>query len=383
MIRRNDEGSGAPARAPLSELMIDGILSRHEPSRMRWHYQDGFLLAAVERAAERTGRADCRRFIRESLGRLVGPDGTIAGLRGDEANLDQICPGNLLFRLYRENGDERYGKALAGLRGELGAQPRTRTGGFWFRRACPGQMWLNGVYMAVPFYARSASMFGEEDLFHDVAHQLVLMEENARDPRTGLLSHAWDESRRQLWANPETGRSASFWGRAMGWFAMAVVDVLERFPVEHPDRQVLAGVMQRLAKALAGCQDRESGLWFQVVDQGGRAGNFLEASASCMYVYAIMKADRLGCLSGEGWREIAARAYRGIRERFLAVDEKGRLSLQGTCGSAGLGGNPYRDGSYAYYCGIPTGANDPRGVASFVLASIEMEAAAGASEEVR
>jgi unsaturated rhamnogalacturonyl hydrolase len=370
-------------QAPLSDLMIDAILSCHEPSRVRWHYQDAFLLAAVERAGERTERADCRRFIRESLSRLVGADGTIAGHRGEDCSLDQISPGNLLFHLYREDGDERYGKALAALRGELRAQPRTRSGGFWFRRTCPGQMWLNGVYMAVPFYAHSASVFGEKDAFHDVAHQVALMEDRARDPRTGLLSHAWDESRRQLWANPETGRSPSFWGRAMGWYAMAVVDVLERLPVAHSDRQILAGVMQRLAGALAVYQDGESGLWFQVVDQGTMAGNFLEASASCMYVYAIAKAVRLGCLSGTSWREIASRAYRGIRERFLAVDEKGRPSLRGTCGSAGLGGSPYRDGTFAYYCGIPTGTNDPRGVASFVLASLEMEAAASAGQEVQ
>jgi unsaturated rhamnogalacturonyl hydrolase len=353
--------------------MSDAAIARADPARVRWNYEDGFLLCALQRVGEETGKADYLGFVRDSIDRLLEPDGRIRAYRLEELNLDQINPGKAVFPLFRETGDLRYRNALNQLREQLRRQPRCRSGGFWHKKIYPDQMWLDGLYMAGPFYARYAVEFGEAEALSDVTHQILLMEEHARDPGTGLLYHAWDESKRQLWANPESGRSPCFWARGIGWYAMALVDVLDFLPEPHPDRGAVASVLARLLPAIARLQDPATGVWHQVIDRAHEPGNYPEASASCMYVYSILKAVRLGYLRDEGLRKAAHRAYLGVRERFLTVDENGVLNLDGTCGSAGLGGNPYRDGSFAYYIGEKTVRNDPKGVASFILASREIE----------
>jgi unsaturated rhamnogalacturonyl hydrolase len=369
--RKSGSGAGAPRR--LSLAMSESAISRWAPERVRWHYEDGFLLYAIQRIGLDSGRPDYLAFVRESMDRLLEADGRIRTYRLEELNLDQINPGKVLFPLFRETGDARYRNALALLRDQLDIQPRCRSGGFWHKQIYPDQMWLDGLYMAGPFYATYAVEFQEPDALEDVVHQIVLMEEKARDPASGLLFHAWDEARRQLWANPENGRSPCVWARGMGWYAMALVDILEVLPDSYSGRGPIAAVLGRLLSALPRFQDAASGLWYQVVDRGGMDGNYLEASASCMYVYSILKAVRLGYSAEDGVREAARKAYRGIQERFLAMDESGGVNLDGTCGGAGLGGTPYRDGSFAYYVGEKTRRNDPKGVAAFILASREME----------
>jgi unsaturated rhamnogalacturonyl hydrolase len=353
--------------------MSDAAISRMDPARVRWHYEDGFLLTALQRVGEETGRAEYLEFARDSIDRLLESDGRIRTYRLEELNLDQINPGKAIFPLLRETGEVRYRNAIILLREQLRRQPRCRSGGFWHKKIYPDQMWLDGLYMAGPFYARYAVEFGETESLSDVTHQILLMEEHARDPDTGLLYHAWDESRRQLWANPENGRSPCFWARGMGWYAMALLDVLDFLPGSHPDREQVIGVLARLLPAIARFQDQSTGVWYQVVDRARKPGNYPEASASCMFIYSILKAARLGYLRDEALRKAAHRAYSGVRESFITVDDHGVLNLDGTCGSAGVGGNPYRDGSYAYYVGEKTVRNDHKGVASFILASREIE----------
>jgi unsaturated rhamnogalacturonyl hydrolase len=362
-------------RTPASLCMAEAALAGRSPEQARWHYRDGFLLSALTRVAEAFDHEPSRVYVRSAMERIVEPDGTITSYERDDFDLDAICPGNSLFGLYARTGEERYRTALDTLRGQLRMQPRTRSGGFWRRRASPDQMWLNGVYMAVPFYARYAAAAGELGDFADVAHQLLLMEEKARDPLTGLPCHAWDESRRQLWANPETGRSSCCWSRALGWYVMALVDVLELFPGLHTGRAGLVGTLERLAAAVLRHQDPASGMWRQVVGLGDREGNYLESSGSCMIAYALLKAARLGVLPHGEADPAARRALDGVRGRFIGTDADGRLTLSGISASAILGGAPLRDGSAAYYCGLGTLTNDPRGVGAFILASIEEEAA--------
>jgi unsaturated rhamnogalacturonyl hydrolase len=230
--------------------------------------------------------------------------------------------------------------------------------------------------MASPFYTQFAQTFDAPEGFDDVAHQITLIDSHAKDPHTGLRYHGWDESRAQRWADPETGCSPHFWGRAMGWYVMALVDVLDYFPQEHAQRQDLVAILQDAVAALAAVQDEESGLWYQVLDQGDRAGNYLEASASCMNVYAIGKGIREGYLDG-AYLEAAQRGYQGILERFVEVDDQGLVDLHQICEVAGLGGNPYRDGSFEYYVGETIVTNDYKGVGPFILASIEIESFTG------
>jgi unsaturated rhamnogalacturonyl hydrolase len=280
----------------------------------------------------------------------------------------------LLLLLYKVTGQEKYRKAAALLRQQLKTHPRTSEGGFWHKKIYPSQMWLDGLYMGEPFYAEYAATFHEDADFDDIARQFMLMEMHARDPNTGLLYHGWDESKQQRWANPQTGRSPNFWGRAMGWYAMALVDTLDYFPKDHPQRNSLIAILKRLAAAVEKYQDRKSGLWYQVVDKAGAPGNYLEASASCMFVYALAKAVREDYLPASYLR-VAAQGYQGIQKHFIEPETGGQVNLKGTVSVAGLGGNPYRDGSYQYYLSERVVTNDPKGMGAFLLASTEMERA--------
>jgi unsaturated rhamnogalacturonyl hydrolase len=233
-------------------------------------------------------------------------------------------------------------------------------------------MWLDGIYMAAPFYAQYADHFGKSDGLDDVVHQILLIERHTRDPKSGLFYHGWDEGRMQIWANPKTGCSPNFWGRAMGWYAMAIVDVLDFLPVSHRARNRIVTIFQRMIHSLTLVQDATTGLWYQILDQGGREGNYTEASASCMFVYALAKGIRKGYL-GPACLAVAQKGYAGIIKHLVEVDECGQVNLIGICRFAGLGGKQQRDGSYEYYIGEPVGANDYKGVGPFILASVEME----------
>ncbi len=352
----------------------DSMIKRHAPDAAQWHYEHGLLLMAIERVWRATGEARLWNHVKETVDLFIAPDGTIRTYDPEEYNLDQINYGRVLFPLYQVTGDERYKRAIMHLRRQLDTHPRTASGGFWHKQIYPHQMWLDGIYMAAPFYAEFAQTFDEPAAFDDIAHQITLIERHTRDPKTGLLYHAWDESKQQRWANPATGCSPHFWGRAMGWYAMAVVDVLDFFPPDHPRRAEIVASFGRMAEALARVQDPATGLWYQVLDQGARAGNYLEASASCMFTYAIAKAARKGYLP-EDWLDIARNSYQGIVRELITVDEHNLVTLERVCAVAGLGGNPYRDGSYEYYVGEQVRPNDYKGVGPFILASLELEGA--------
>jgi unsaturated rhamnogalacturonyl hydrolase len=232
-------------------------------------------------------------------------------------------------------------------------------------------MWLDCI--AAPFQALAVSALGEHDDMDDAVHQLLVLEESARDPRTGLPSHAWDESRRQLWSNPESGRSPSAWTRAIGWFLAAAVDTLEALHPGHHGRQPLAGMIARLAAAVSRWQDAASGLWFQVADQPFREGNFLEISGTCLLSYAFARAGRLGCLQDTTLQEAACRAFDAAAARCIAEDQGGRPLLTGCSPEVVLGGSPYRDGAFACYAQAGTVLDDPVGTAGFILAALERD----------
>jgi unsaturated rhamnogalacturonyl hydrolase len=357
---------------PWSVRMADSIMSERPTLSEKWNYDWGVLLKGIEHVWLRTHDLKYLSYIKSNIDRFVQPDGTLKTYSLEEYNLDRINTGNLCFRLYTHTGDERYRKALFLLRSQLVTHPRTGEDGFWHKQIYPHQMWLDGIYMAGPFLANFAKTLGEPAAFDDVAHQIILIEKHTRDAKTGLLYHGWDESKQQRWANPETGCSPHFWGRAMGWYTMAIVDVLDYLPPDHPQRPDILAIFERAIAALVKVQDQSSGLWYQVLDQGNREGNYLEASASCMFVYSIAKAVRNGYLP-QSSLDVARKGYQGILDHLIRVDEQGRVNLDKICSVAGLGGTPYRDGSYEYYVGEKIATNDYKGVGPFILASIEIE----------
>lgn len=339
---------------------------------LRWTYEHGVVLKGIERVWEKTKKKEYLDFIQQNIDHFVADDGSIRTYSPDSYNLDNILPGRSLLFLYKTTGSEKYRKAAAVLREQLKTHPRTSEGGFWHKKIYPSQMWLDGLFMGEPFYAEYAATFHEEAAFDDVAKQFILMERHSRDDKTGLLYHGWDASRKQRWADPTTGRSPNFWARAMGWYAMALVETLDYFPRKHPQRAELIAILNRLAQAVAKYQEPSSGLWYQVMDRGGEKGNYLEASAACMFVYAFAKGVRNGYLPVK-YMKTAKDGYRGILKEFVKTDSAGRFNLEGTVAVAGLGGTPYRDGSYEYYVIEKVVTNDPKGIGAFLMAAIEME----------
>ena len=285
--------------------------------------------------------------------------------------------------MYSVLGKDKYKKAADLLRGQLKAQPRTKEGGFWHKKIYPNQMWLDGLYMAEPFYAEYSKLY-KEDNWADIANQFVWMEKNARDAKTGLLYHGYDESREQKWANKTTGQSPNFWDRAMGWYGVALVDVLDYFPQNNPRRAELIAILGRYAEAVVKVQDTE-GCWSQVMDKVGEKGNYQEASGTSMIAYTLAKGIRMGVLNKKYWKN-ATKGYDGILKKFITKNEDGSVNLEKTVSVSGLGGNPYRDGSYTYYIGEPIRQNDLKGVGPFINLCVEMErakdAAVGAGKTV-
>ena len=359
--------------------MADSEMKRNPESWMidfrqtpKWEYTQGLVLKSILAVWDATGEDTYFQYVKTYYDKFIDSTGNIMLYKMEEYNIDRINPGKVLFRLYQETGDLKYKQAILLLRNQMKTQPRTSEGGFWHKKIYPHQMWLDGIYMASPFLAEFAIIFNEPELLDDVTHQIILIESHTRDDKTGLLYHGWDESRQQRWANPNTGQSPNFWGRAMGWYAMALVDVLDVLPVEHHHRSEVIAILQRLSKAIATYQDAETGLWFQVVDKAGEAGNYLESSASCMFVYALAKAIRHGYIDAN-YTDVVHKGYEGILKHFIDVSPDGEVQIHQCCSVAGLGGEPYRDGTYDYYIGESVRSNDPKAVGPFILASLELE----------
>lgn len=337
----------------------------------KWSYDQGVILKGVEGIWKATGDGKWFNYIQKQMDYFVQDDGTIKGYRPDEYNIDHLNNGKQVLMLYQITGREKYKKAANLLRAQLTTHPRTSEGGFWHKKIYPSQMWLDGLYMGQPFYAEYAKTFGEDTAFNDITRQFVLMENHARDSKTGLLYHGWDESREQKWANKNTGLSPHVWGRALGWYGMAMVDALDYFPAGHPGRDSIIKILNRFAKAITSVQDSKSGLWYDIVNLPKEPKNYVEASASSMLVYTLAKGVRMGYLPAT-YLVNAKRGYDGIIKQFIKVED-GQTNLHGTVSVSGLGGTPYRDGSFDYYMSEKVIVNDPKGMGAFINAAVEME----------
>jgi len=363
---------------PFSQQMAQTVMNGWKDSvpiggTTKWSYDMGVILKGFEGIWQQTGDKKYFNYIQQKMDYFVQNDGSIKGYEKEEFNIDHVNNGKLVLLLYRVTQKEKYLKAAQLLRDQLRHHPRTKEGGFWHKKIYPYQMWLDGLYMGEPFYAEYAMLMHEDTAFNDIANQFIWMEKHARDAKTGLLYHAWDESKEQKWANKQTGTSPLFWARAMGWYSDALVDVLDYFPSNHPKRQALISILNRLVNAIEKQQDKETGLWYDIMnyDGPGKEKNYFETSASSQFVYAIAKGVRKGYLPAAKI-EIAKRAYNGLTSKYLLI-EHNQANLYGTVKVSGLGGNPYRDGSFEYYMSEPVTVNDPKGIGAFILASNEME----------
>ena len=343
-----------------------------------WGYEEGVMLDGI--AAVWHTRADEGEFkyIQAAVDKYVTDDGTIKTYPTSQHSLDNIEMGRSVMLVYRVTQKEKYYKAAKFIHEQLAVQPRTASGAYWHKQIYPNQIWLDGAYMAEPFRAAYAATFHEPADFDDIAKELLLMSAHMRDPGSGLLKHGWDESKQMAWADKTTALSPEAWARSMGWYEVALVDVLDWFPKNHPARTKLITALQQTMAAALKYQDKDSGLWWQVLDKGGRPGNYFEASASCMYVYALAKGARMGYLPTED-AAAAKRGWEGIQKKFVTTSSDGKVTLHGTVKVGGLGGTPYRSGTYEYYVGEKTIDQDAKGIGAYLLAGSEIEQAATAS----
>lgn len=340
------------------------------PAKDKFQYELGVFLRGIELVGEETGEKKYFDYIKFKVDRFVADNGTV-NYNVTNLALDDILTGRLVLTLYKRTHDAKYKRAARILREQLRVQPRTKEGGFWHKLVYPNQMWLDGLYMAEPFYAEYGRFFPERTLFNDVAKQFIIMEKRSRDAKTGLLYHGYDESRAQNWSDPATGHSPSFWGRAVGWYFMAIVDTLEFLPAHHPKRAILLAIVNRLALAVQKVQDASSGLWWQVLDKPEKKGNYLEASASAMFVYSYARGVRKGYLPSI-YLKTAKKGYAGIVKDFVVSTSDGGLEYTRIASVGGLGGIPYRNGTFEYYISEPIATNDPKGVGPFMMASVEI-----------
>lgn len=341
-----------------------------EKTEPKWDYVHGLVLTSFEQLYKKTNNKKYFDYIKGYADATINADGTIPSYKFSNYNIDMIEAGNILFYLYDKTKEEKYLKAMQTLRKQLSEHPRTSEGGFWHKKVYPNQMWLDGLYMGEPFYAQYTVKFENGDKLNDVALQFELIQKHLVDSKTGLLYHGWDESKKMDWANKETGTSPNFWSRSLGWYAMALVDVLDYFPENHPKHKELVSYLNQLAEALVKQQDA-SGLWYQVTDMGDREGNYLEASGSAMFSYALAKGANKGYLPKK-YKEVANKAFDGITRDLIKVSSEGDVIITQACAVAGLGGNPYRNGSYEYYVNERKKDNDPKATGPFILAALEL-----------
>ena len=376
-------GKVVPTNLKWSERMMLSEMHRFPESWMldfssgpKWTYPSAIVLDGAEILYAKTGKKEYYDYVSDFGEKLITEDGKIKTYELEKYNIDLLNSGNVLLYLYEKEKKEKYLKALQTLRLQIDGQPRTNEGSFWHKKIYPYQVWLDGLYMGMPFYTHYTKDFVKgadaTKAYDDIVFQFDSVQKNLLDKKTGLLYHAWDESKQQAWADKETGLSPHFWGRAMGWYGMAMVDVLDYLPENHPGRARIISYIKSFSDAIIKVQDKKSGLWYQVLDKPLANGNYEEATASAMFVYTMIKSVNKGYLP-KSYKTYAKKGYDGIIKDLITVDENGVVNLNKCCAVAGLGGKPYRDGSFEYYVNEKIRSNDAKGTGPFILASIEFE----------
>ncbi len=353
-------------------LYPDSMVTKGSVRPANWNYEIGVTMMGIWGLWEKTKDSAYIKYVKKIVDHFVTKDGDIRTYDLTDYNADHILTGRLVLRLHDAYQDPKYKRAADLLRKQIDWQPRNRAGGFWHKLKYPAQMWLDGLYMIEPFYAEYTKRFGTHEAYADIVHEFVLMEQKARDPKTGLIYHGWDESKQQFWADKQTGLSQSFWSRAMGWYHVALVEVLDVMDANHPERKKMLEILNRLTIAIVKAQDNTSGVWWQITDKGGAEKNYLESSSSAMFVYALARSVNKGYIS-PSYTIAAQRGYAGLLKEFLVKDAEGLTHFTKTVAVGGLGGSPNRNGSYAYYMSEPIRSDDFKAIGPFMLAALEME----------
>ncbi|MGG1515403.1 glycoside hydrolase family 88 protein [Paenibacillus oryzisoli] len=367
-LQTNGLGKNEYTPIEWAEKACEALMAKFEPEMLppdRFHYHQGVFLSGMEKCWKETKDEKYYTYLKRWVDSQVQPDGSIKKFNPDE--LDDIQPGVLLFNLLEQTGDKRYEKALHTLVPLLKEWPTNPSGGFWHKGKYPNQMWLDGLYMAGPIAVQYGQTFGDSSYWDMMTFQALLMAKHTKDPVTGLLYHGWDETKAVAWADPETGLAPEFWGRAIGWYPVALLEMFEYMPADHPDKAALVTILQDLLIALVKYQDPATGLWYQVVDKGDRSDNWLENSCTALYVHAIAKAVRFGYLDS-AYMEAAWKGYQGVIDT-LTFDENGHVIIGNICIGTGIG-------DYAHYIARPTSENDLHGAGAFILMCVEMSLAA-------
>ncbi|MFD2118006.1 glycoside hydrolase family 105 protein [Paenibacillus yanchengensis] len=351
-----------------AQQAADTIMAKFEAEQLppeRFHYHQGVFLSGVEKYWRQTKEQKYYDYMKRWVDSHIQSDGSIPRFKSDE--LDDIQPGVLLFTLYEQTGEERYKQALYNLVPLLKNWPSNASGGFWHKGHYPNQMWLDGLYMAGPIAVQFAKTFDEHDYYDMITFQALLMEKHTKDPQTGLLYHGWDETKQAKWADSDTGLAPEFWGRAIGWYPVALLEMFEHLPDSHKDKAQLIAIVQHLLQSLIKFQDATTGLWYQVIDKGDKTDNWLENSCTALFVHAIAKAVRFGYLD-PSYLQYAWKGYGGVINT-LTFDENDNVIIGNICIGTSIG-------DYAHYIARPTSENDLHGVGAFMLMCVEMSLAA-------
>jgi len=369
---------------------IDG-----QEGNLKWNYTTGLELKAFMDVYEILAKAISRKlgsrqarndkcgtrkdkileYVDAWYDAIIDETGTIYKYKRTNYSTDHICPGRTLFQLYDITGKEKYRMAMDTLYRQIQEQPRTPEGGFWHKKIYPNQMWLDGLYMAQPFYAEYTKRYVDDNLkeanYADIAKQFQLVYDHTYDPATGLLRHAWDSSHEMFWCDKTTGQSEHAWGRAMGWYAMALVDVAEILPEGEPRSEII-DLLNKVMDSIMDYNEMSSFMWYQVLDCPGRSGNYLESTCSAMFVYTLLKGTRLGLLKNFT-ADDARRFYNKMLQCFVRLDKDNIINLTQCCEVAGLGGKQNRSGTFEYYINEPVRSNDPKGIGPLIWAALEIE----------
>jgi unsaturated rhamnogalacturonyl hydrolase len=335
-----------------------------------WNYTEGMVADALYRIAGRTGRDEDITYVREYLDRFVSPDGSLdpKAYPFELYSLDRIRPAVGLLWMYERTREEKYMKAARYVATQLDKQPRTSDGGYWHRSTYPNQMWLDGIYMADVYAVQFAAKTGQPKYYDEAVRQITLIARHTRDPKTGLYYHGWDETKSRPWANKDTGTSPEFWGRAIGWYAMAMADVMDGLPADHAGRRTVLPIFQALCRSLLKYQDRDTGMWYQIVDKAAAPKNYVETSSTLMFAYAMARGAERGWLPAE-FLEHARRATRGVLNHEVDLLPGNRMDIRGTVQVGSLGGN---GGFYDYYVGVPVVINDQKSIGAFMFLSLAL-----------
>lgn len=345
----------------------------------KWNYTTGLELKSFLDAAKRYELPEVVEYVRAWADTMATEKGEIYSYKKSNYNVDHICPARIYFDLHDMYGDQdkRYRRVTRKVREQLDSHPRTQSGEFWHKQVYPNQVWLDGFYMALPFYAEYTKRYApkeqKDSLFADIAHQFTAGAKNTYDPATGLFRHAWDESRSMFWCDPETGLSEHAWGRATGWYAIALVEVLDYMPKDHPGHQELVDQLNYMLEVLPKWADPQTGMWYQVLDCPDREGNYQEATCSIMFTYAFLKGLRRGYID-RSHEDYILGLYPKFIDRFIRENADGTISMTDCCAVGGLGGKQMRKGDFDYYLSEPIIENDCKGVGPFIWASLEWEA---------